>query len=76
MAYNAGAFMRDYKPEYIDSIRCIRKRECLSGRDEKARNIMKQLNQERILKCSPSPRYPVLVCRRMPHLPNPYPYTY
>ncbi len=74
MAYNAGAFMRDYKPEYFESIERIRERECSSGRDEKARDMMEQLKQERILKCRPSPRDPVLVCRRMSHLPNPYTY--
>lgn len=68
MAYNAGAFITDY---YSESTRRIRDRVSKNSkiRDEKARELMEKLKKQRIAENKPSPRDPVLVSRRMEHLP-------
>jgi len=54
--------------EFINNIREIRERESVT-RDVKARKMMEELKAERARLNRPSPRDPVLVCRRMKHLP-------
>lgn len=68
MAYNAGAFIHDY---YSESTKRIRDRVSKNSkiRDEKARKMMDELKKQRIAEDKPSPRDPVLVSRRMKHLP-------
>lgn len=70
MAYSAGDFMVDHKQSYFNSLRNIRARES-AVRDVKARAMMEELKKQRILEGKPSPRKPLLICRRMEHLPNP-----
>ena len=70
MAYNTGAFIPDY---HASNTRRIRERVAKNSeaRDAKARIMMEKLKEERITKNQPSPRDPVLVSRKMKHLPKP-----
>lgn len=68
MAYNAGAFIHDYHSENTKRIR-ERVSKNSEVRDEKARKMMEELKKQRIAENRPSPREPVLVSRRMKHLP-------
>lgn len=68
MAYYAGAFIPDYHSENTKRIR-ERIAKNSEARDEKAREMMKELKKQRIAENKPSPRDPVLVSRRMKHLP-------
>lgn len=58
---------KDHK-EFVRKIREIRERESVK-RDVRARKLAEELKQERKNSGRPSPRAPVLVCRKMKHLP-------
>lgn len=49
----------------------IRERECQNYQDEKAREMIRQMKEQRIRENNPSSREPALVSRRMKHLPKP-----
>lgn len=68
MAYNAMPYC--YNPSTRrETLERIRDRECENYLYAKARENMKQLKNERALLNKPSPRSPVLVCRKMKKLP-------
>lgn len=66
--YRANMTTHDYYQEHIDRIHESINRE-MPNRDARARKLMDQLKQERIDKNMPSPRPPILVSRKMKHLP-------
>ncbi len=55
---------------YHERLHEIRERECSAYRDAKARKMMEELKGQRKRENKPSPRCPVLVCKRMKHLPS------
>ena len=63
---------KDHK-DFVRKIREIRERESVT-RDVRARKMAEELKEERKKLNQPSPRPPVLVCRRMKHLPSPAKY--
>lgn len=68
MAYYAGALIPHNERSYFSKIREIREREC-SIRDAKAREMIKQMNEQRKEAGKPIPDH-ALVCRSMKHLPG------
>lgn len=69
MTYNSNWYVPNYSNSYFEKLHDIRNEESQT-RDIKAREKMKEINQERISTNNPSPRYPVLVSRKMKHLPK------
>lgn len=67
--YNALNYISRYEFDR-ERLHEIRRMESVK-RDERARQLIKELEKEREEKGIPRTRPPVLVCRRMEHLPKP-----
>lgn len=68
--YNANFFMSPNNNFNSERLHEIRDRESAT-RASRAKALMEQVKQERKEAGKASQRFPVLVCRRMKHLPKP-----